>query len=216
MLRKVTSDIIGRIMVNEKEKLLESLEKAGNAKDLFEIFVLIISAQGEEYGKLFDKQGYLPKDYVGAVMELFQFYAHGDFFEKYDTAEGLKCLFEESHYLANRILAENVVFIQARLTTDGKILETVYSPEDENFQWPLSHLAHGLGGISFRTHSLPIGVDIEIRTKRIPCSIQLLISIITRILDDDNWKMEADGQGYEGWVFQWDQAYKDLFEVTND
>ena len=131
--------------------------------------------------------------------------------------DGLKNLLEESRYLANMILTENGVFVQARLTIDGKILETVYSPEDENFQWPVSHLAHGLGGISFRTQSLPIGTNFEVRTKRIPCSNQLLISIITRILDDDNWKMEVvDDEGYEAWVFQWDKAYSDLFEVKND
>lgn len=219
MLRKVTVDTIEHLLLNEKEKLLKKVEEAGEVKDLFELFVLIISAQEEEYGRLFDKPGYLPKAYVEVTRELFRTYLHADFLKNYNSMEGLQALFEESVYLFRQVIMHGLVFVRAQLFLGGTLRETVYSPEEKDFFWPVSAIAHGLGGMSFKTASVPIGDDIEIKTKRVVCDLSLLTSLIMRILDDDNWKIEEEEgsiEPYEGWAFQWDKAYSDLFEVKND
>lgn len=203
---------IGDVFERTKKNLIEDINTAGEpVLQLFEALMKILIAQEQEYDKLFDVPGFLPKQYEKPVRKLFINFFEDERLFAHNNIQQVELLLEHATALTSAFMGKPPVFIQQVLTVNDK-KEINYTIENFTYEWAPDKSF--FPGTKLRFPSLKIEAEsnAQLRVRRIPLSHNLLIDILMKFLNEDNWQIEEDEEQYQEQVFQWDKAFGPMFE----
>lgn len=213
-MKSETETLINDIFERTKKNLIEDINTAGEpVLQLFEVLMKILIAQEQEYSKLFETSGFLPKQYEKPVAKLFVNFFEDEKLFAHNNIQQVETLLEHATALTSAFMGKPPVFIQQVLTVNDK-KETNYTIENFTYEWAPDKSF--FPGTKLRFPSLKIEAEsnAQLRVRRIPLSHNLLIDILMKFLNDDNWEIQETDmiEHYQEQVFQWDKAFGPMFE----
>ena len=203
---------INEIFERTKKNLIEDINTAGEpVLQLFEALMKILIAQEQEYDQLFDVPGFLPKQYEKPIAKLFINFFEDEKLFAHNNIQQVETLLEHATALTAAFMGKPPVFIQQVLIVNDK-KEINYTIENFTYEWAPDKSF--FPGTKLRFPSLKVEAEsnAQLRVRRIPLNHNLLIDILMKFLNDDNWQIEEDEEQYQEQVFQWDKAFGPLFE----
>ena len=211
-MQETTKKTIEAIYAKTQENFLQDLHAAGDvAERLFEAFMQILTLQEEEYSKLFEVSGFLPRDLQKVVNRLFEYYK-GGLMHGYNIRQ-LEELTDFARLLAGRLGYFDAFFVQNKASVDGK--------EESFYFFEPYKTALTQGGNVWpdftnwvKVRGVPVQSSLNMHVKRLPITEQLIEDLLKKVADDDNWQIEETDpiEHYQEKVFQWDKAFGPLFE----
>lgn len=218
-MQETTKKTIEKIYTRTQENFLQELHEAGDAAErLFEAFMQILILQEEDYSKLFEVPGFLPKDLQAVVNKLFCTWRPA-LMSGYKIKQ-LEDLADFSRLLASRIDQSSPFFsksylVQVKVVVDGKD-ESLYFIEPYKAGLTPGGLVWPDFTFWLHTRGVPVRTVLSMQVKRLPVTEQLIEDLLKKVCDDDNWQIEETDpiEHYQERVFQWDKAFGPFFEYA--
>lgn len=212
-MKQETENKINEIFEREKKNLIEEVHTAGEpVVQLFDVFAKILTAQEKEYEQLFSTSGFLPKQYEKPVANLFINILDTYLFQDRKIRQ-LEDLLEHARHLTAAFMNQPPVFVQQKLTVDGKLF-TNYIIENFSYEWSPNKAFFPGTTLHFPSSKPTPESNAQLTVRRIPLTHDLLISILNKFLDDSLWEIEETDpvEHFQERIFQWDKAFGPMFE----
>lgn len=213
-MQEATNKEIEEIFSKAQTNFLQDVQDAGTgAERIFEAIMRVFIKQKEEYSRLFETPGFLPKDLNGALNRVVSVYSRNLVCTSSDPQQ-LEHILDFSRLFVAEMGNQAPLLVQIKASVDGK---------QESFYFFEPYKASVTAGSNIwpdfsnwvRAHRVPVQTELVMHTKRLPVTVELFEEVMKRLCDDDNWQIEETDpiEHYQEKVFQWDKAFGSLFEA---
>lgn len=207
-VNKEIEEIFSKAQMNFHQEVHDA---GADVERIFEAVMQVFIRQKDEYSKLFDVSGFLPKDINKVLNRLVSLYSKNLLWT--EATQQLEHILDFSRLLIAELGNHPPFLVQIKASVDGK---------QESFYFFEPYKATVTAGCNIwpdfsnwiRAHRVPVQTELVMHTKRVPVTVELFEDLMKRLCNDDNWQIEETDpiEHYQEKVFQWDKAFGPLFE----
>ena len=214
-MQEATNKEIEEIFSKAQTSFLQDVQDAGpGVERIFEAIMRVFIKQKEEYSRLFETSGFLPKDLNKALNMMVSVSSRN--LLRISDPQQLEHILDFSRLFVAEMGNQAPLLVQIKASVDGK---------QESFYFFEPYKASVTAGSNIwpdfsnwvRAHRVPVQTELVMHTKRLPVTVELFEELMKRLCADDNWQIEETDpiEHYQEQAFQWDKAFGSLFEPAN-